>query len=139
MAAARFAAFAFAICSLSAEEDFLLDATVGDTNESAVVAVLADVVETLDGFVSDVAEDLCDADDAFLGVSPGLIPSSAEIEGFLNNPVTVGLDLIGRAASVFEAYFRGGISSACRSGLGVLDLWRSGAPDLVAEARVDAL
>jgi hypothetical protein len=103
---------AFAICSLSAEEDFLLDATDGDTEESALSAVQADVVDALDGLVSEVAEDLCDAEDAFLGVSPDLLPPSVDIEGFLNSPVTAGLDLTGRAASVFEPYCKSGISCA---------------------------
>ena len=135
------AALAFAICSLNAAEDFLLDATDGDTDESAVGAVLADVVEALEGFASDVADDLCDAVDTFLGASPDLLPSSLDIDGFLNSPVTVGFALMGRAASVFEPYCKGGIPCDCRSGLGVLDLWRRGVPDgvaLLAKGRVVA-
>jgi hypothetical protein len=60
----------------------------------------------------------------------------------LNNPVTEGRDLIGRAASVFEAYFKGGVSFACLSGLGVLDLCTRGVLDntaLVAEVRMEEL
>ena len=58
VSAARLAAFALAIWSLKAAEDFRLDATEGDTDESPVIAVLPDTVDELDGIVSEVAEDL---------------------------------------------------------------------------------
>lgn len=125
-AATRFAAFALAICSLKAADDFLLEATEGDSAESIVSAVFVDVLEAPEGFVSEVAEDLWEAEDAFLGVCAGALLSSAVMDGFLNSPVMDCLGFTGRAASVFEPYFDAGVPFARLSGLGVLDRGTSG-------------
>lgn len=114
---------AFAICSRSAADDFLLEDTGDATTESAVSAVWADVVDTLDGFVpdEDVIEDLCELADTFLGVPGAALAPSAGTDGFLNRPLSEGLDPTGRVARVFDPNREVGTSCARFSGLGVLD------------------
>lgn len=125
-AAARLAAFAFAICSLSAAEDFRAVAAAGDTVDSAVMVVLvSEVTEAPDLKVPEreVADDVCEADDTFLGVSEAPLLLRDGRDGFLRRPVTGALALVGRAANVFAPYFKDGVACAGAglSGLGVFE------------------
>lgn len=119
--AARLAAFAFAICSRRAADDFLLVAPGGEPADSTVGAV--DVGEALDGLVSsaEVVEDLWDAREAFREAPAGVDLSRVGIEGFLKRPVTDGLAFAGLEATVFDPYRPVGTGSGRFSGLGVLD------------------
>lgn len=70
-----------------------------------VSAVLVDVVDAFDAFVpsQEVAEDLCEAEDTFLGVPTAPFLSSVGIDGFLKRPLSEGLGLTERVAIVFDA------------------------------------
>lgn len=122
-AAALFAAFAFAICSLNAADDFRAEVTEWASSEATVSAVLVDVVDAFDGFVpsQEVAEDLCEADETFLGVPAAGVLSSADMDGFLKRPVREGLGLTERDATDLDPSLDAGTSGMRFSGLGVLD------------------
>lgn len=117
--AARFAAFALAICSRSADDVFLTDCE-GGSRESEVVAVLADTTDEPDGPSPDVAEDPREAEEIFLGGSVLALLSNADTDGFLKRPLIEGR-FVGLAASVLDPYLGTVISEPLLSGLGVLD------------------
>jgi hypothetical protein len=85
--------------------------------------LVVDVVDALDGFVpsQDVADDLCEADDTFRGVTAAALLLSAGMDGFLNRPLREGLDLTDRAAMVLDPNLDAGVSGTRFSGLGVLE------------------
>lgn len=91
--------------------------------ESTVKAVFEDAVEALDAKVPEreVADDVCEADDTFLGVSEAALLSRDDMDGFLKSPATGALARVGRAANVFAPYFNAGMPCVGLSGLGVFD------------------
>lgn len=111
-----------AICSRKAADVFLADCAEADSDDSAVIAVLAEVTDALEGFVPspDVAEEPRDAEDTFLGVSTVVLLFNVGIDGFLNNPLIDGR-LVGRAAKVLAPNLETEASGPRFSGLGVLD------------------
>lgn len=119
------AAFAFAICSLRAAEDFLKVAAGAGSFVSTVVAV--DVGEGPDWTVSspEVVDDLCEISDVLRetleGVAPTFWWSGARAGGFLNNPLSDGRCLGGLKGIVFAIGLFSFDWTCCFSGLGVLE------------------
>lgn len=110
------AAFALAICSRRAADDFFC--VWPGSAESAVIPVLPDATEALDGIVpsQDVTDEPRETRDAFLGASP----PSLDCDGFLNKPLTEGRLVGGRGARVFEVDLGIETSGSRFPGLGVL-------------------
>lgn len=111
---------ALAICSRRAADVFLYPWP--GSLESVVLAVFVDATDALEGFAPscEVADDLCEAVDAFLGVCAAAVLLSDGTDGFLNKPLTDGF-LVGLAATVLEPDLCTATSWARLSGLGVLD------------------
>ena len=112
-----------------------------------------DALAAMEGLVSqEVADDLCDAVDAFLGVATEEDLSRACSEGFLKSPFNDGRELTGRAARVFDPYREtelsersplsgmGDLERAGMAGGGILEVEdRSVLPPAGAPARIEGV
>lgn len=120
--AVRFAAFALAICSRNAADDFRAVDIGASSTESTVNAVEA--VEALDKLrpSPEVLDDLADASDALRdglgGISETIGLSRDGKEGFLYRLFMEALGLKGRTATVFDPCLEAEVSKRF-SGLGV--------------------